>query len=44
MGGKGLYILRVLDIIKVDVEPQPVLTIHRKEKIQVAGPETEDGG
>ena len=43
-GGKGLYILRVYDILKVEVTPQPVLKIHRKEKIQVAGPETEDGG
>ncbi len=44
LGGKGLYILRVHDILKVDVEPKPVLTIHRKEKIQVAGPETENSG
>jgi len=41
-GGKGLYIIRVYDILKIEVNAQPVVKIHRKEKIQVAGPETED--
>lgn len=44
LAGKQLMIGRGYEILKVEVEQQPKLTITKKPKTQVAGPETEDGG
>ncbi len=42
--GKQLFVGRGYEILKVEVEQRPKLTITKKPKTQVAGPETEDSG
>ncbi len=39
--GKQLFIMRGYEILKIEVHNTPKLTITRKPKIQVAGPEPE---
>ena len=40
--GKQLFIMRGYEILKIEVQNTPKLTISKKPKIQVAGPESED--
>lgn len=42
--GKQLFIMRGYEILKVEVQNTPKLTISKKPKIQCAGPESEDSG
>ena len=40
--GKQLFVGRGYEVLKIEVEQRPKLTITKKPKTQVAGPETED--